>query len=42
MADNKHCYTAELAILRADAEAALGIDKETKPAPDKTWPDQKE
>jgi WD40 repeat protein len=42
MAANKHPYVAELTILRADAEALLGIEKQATPAPDKTSPDQKE
>jgi hypothetical protein len=42
MADNKHPYVAELAILRADAEALLGIEKPAEPAPVKTSPDSKE
>jgi hypothetical protein len=42
MAANEHPYVAELAILRADAEAVLGIEKQAKPAPDKTSPDKKE
>jgi hypothetical protein len=42
MANNKHPYVAELAILRADAEAVLGIEKPPQPDPDKTSPDPKE
>jgi serine/threonine protein kinase/WD40 repeat protein len=42
MAVNKTPYVAELAILRADAEALLGIEKEATPAPDKTSPDKRE
>jgi hypothetical protein len=42
MAANQHPYAAELAKLRADAEAVLGIDKQAEPAPDKTSPDKKE
>lgn len=30
---NRSPYAAELAVLRADAEAALGIGKQPKPAP---------
>jgi tetratricopeptide (TPR) repeat protein len=39
-AANEHPYAAELAILRADAEALLGIEKQAQPAPDKRSPDQ--
>jgi tetratricopeptide (TPR) repeat protein len=35
VAANKHPHAAELAVLRADAEALLGIEKQGKPAPDK-------
>jgi serine/threonine protein kinase/WD40 repeat protein len=42
MADNKSPFVAELAILRAEAEALLGIEKQSKPAPDKPSPDKKE
>jgi hypothetical protein len=42
MAANKHPCVAELAILRADAEALLGIEKQATPAPDKPSPDQQE
>jgi tetratricopeptide (TPR) repeat protein len=41
-AANEHPYVAELAILRADAEALLGIEKQSKPAPDRTAPDKRE
>jgi hypothetical protein len=41
MADNKSPFVAELAILRADAEALLGIEKQAEPAPDKTSPDKR-
>jgi WD40 repeat protein len=40
MAANKHPCVAELTILRADAEALLGIEKQATPAPNKTSPDQ--
>jgi hypothetical protein len=33
MAANKSPFVAELAILRADAEAVLGIEKQPKPTP---------
>jgi tetratricopeptide (TPR) repeat protein len=42
MAANKHPHMAELTALRADAEALLGIEKQSKPAPDKTSPGKKE
>src|SRR5262249_54516498 len=42
MAVNKTPYVAELAILRAEAEALLGIEKQSKPAPDKASPNRKE
>jgi WD40 repeat protein len=42
MAANKTPYAAELAVLRADAEALLGIEKQAEPAPDKTSSDKKE
>jgi tetratricopeptide (TPR) repeat protein len=41
-AANEHPYVAELAILRADAEALLGIEKQSKPAPDRAAPDKRE
>jgi tetratricopeptide (TPR) repeat protein len=39
---NEDPYVAELAILRADAEALLGIEKQAAAAPNKTSPDQRE
>jgi serine/threonine protein kinase/WD40 repeat protein len=41
MTDHKHPYAAELAVLRADAEAALGIKKAAPPGPDGAPPDRK-
>jgi tetratricopeptide (TPR) repeat protein len=42
MAANKHPHAAELAVLRADAEARLGIEKPSLPGPDRTPPEPKE
>jgi tetratricopeptide (TPR) repeat protein len=42
MAAKKQPYAAELAVLRADAEALLGIEKPSKPAPDKPAHDRQE
>jgi hypothetical protein len=39
-AANETRYPAELAVLRADAEALLGIEKQAGPAPHKTSPDK--
>jgi hypothetical protein len=40
-AANKPPYAAELAVLRADAEALLGIEKQSQPSPDRMSPDPK-
>ena len=42
MAENAHPYGTELDVLRADAEALLGIEKQSQPGPDRRSPDPKE
>jgi tetratricopeptide (TPR) repeat protein len=42
MAEHAHPCADELAVLRADAEAVLGIEKPPQPGSDKTSPDPKE
>jgi tetratricopeptide (TPR) repeat protein len=41
MAEHAHPHAAELAILRADAEALLGIVKQSQPGPERRSPDPK-
>jgi serine/threonine protein kinase/WD40 repeat protein len=40
-AANEYPYAAELAILRADAEAVLGIEKQSQPSPNRMSPNPK-